>query len=325
VPQIRALRRSIETLLGLFNKKKGKPGLLGISLIDKELALAHIGNAAGQPALLACELLPLGSAQDGGKVLAEKAQSLGLEQTRCNFVLAPDDYSLLLVEAPNVEPAELASAAKWKIKDMIDRPLEQLAISVFPVPRDAYRSSQRDMLYVVAADRKKVQTVVDMVIGAGLQLVSIDIPELAMRNLTTLYTDDSNGLAMMDLRHDGSLLNLSKNGAIYLTRHLSTQVGEDILRSHEWDTVKDRLVLEIQRSLDYYESQMGQGHINRVLVAPRKQDSDALKAELDQAMGVKVEVMNLQGKFTSNVELSFDLQQGCLMAIGGALRTEKAA
>jgi MSHA biogenesis protein MshI len=311
-------------LFGLFNKKKGKPGLLGVSLIDKELALAHVGNDAGQPALLACELIPVASAQDGGKVLAEKAHSLDLEQTRCNFVLAPDDYSLLLVEAPNVEPGELAAAAKWKIKDMIDRPLDQLAISVFPVPHDAYRS-QRDMLYVVAADRKKIQHVVEMVTNAGLQLTSIDIPELAMRNLTTLYTDDSNGLAMMDLRHDGSLLNLSKNGSIYLTRHLSTQVGYEILRSHEWDAVKDRLVLEIQRSLDYYESQMGQGHINRVLVAPRKQDSDALKAELDQAMGVKVEVMNLQGKLVSDVELSLDLQQGCLMAIGGALRVEKAA
>lgn len=311
-------------MFGLFNKKKGKPGLLGVSLIDKELALAHVANEAGQPALLACELLQVESAQDGARVLAEKARSLGLEQARCNFVLAPDDYSLLLVEAPNVEPAELAAAAKWKIKDMIDRPLEQLAISVFPVPRDAYRS-QRDMLYVVAADRKKIQQVVEMVTNAGLQLEAIDIPELAMRNLTLLYTDDSNGLAMMDLRHDGSMLNLSKNGAIYLTRHLSTQVGEDILRSHEWDGVKDRLVLEIQRSLDYYESQMGQGHISRVLVAPRKQDSDALKAELDQAMGVKVEIMNLQGKLASDVELSFALQQGCLMAIGGALRMEKAA
>jgi MSHA biogenesis protein MshI len=274
--------------------------------------------------LLTCELVPLASAQEGAKTLADKARSLGLEQTRCNFVLSPEDYSLLLVEAPNVEAAELASAAKWKIKDMIDRPLEQLAISVFPVPREAYRS-QRDMLYVVAADRKKIQQVVEMVTNAGLLLECIDIPELAMRNLATLYTDDSNGLAMMDLRHDGSLLNLSKNGAIYMTRHLSTQVGDEILRSHEWDGVKDRLVLEVQRSLDYYESQMGQGHINRVLVAPRKQDSDALKAELDQAMGVRVEIMNLQGKLTSDVELSFDLQQGCLMAIGGALRTEKAA
>ena len=128
-------------MFGLFNKKKGKPGLLGISLIDKELAFAHMGSDGGQPVLRACELLTVASPQDGGKILADKMRNLGLEQTRCNFVLSPDDYSLLLVEAPNVEPAELAAAAKWKIKDMIDRPLEQLAVSVFPVPRDAYRAA----------------------------------------------------------------------------------------------------------------------------------------------------------------------------------------
>ncbi|HEY0961424.1 MAG TPA: hypothetical protein VGE69_03625 [Pseudomonadales bacterium] len=309
-------------MFGLFNRKKGKPGLVGLSLIDKELALAHIGSDAGQTSLLACELVPVASTQDGARVLADRVRHHGLEHTRCNFVLAPDDYSLLLVEAPNVEPSELAAAAKWKIKDMIDRPLDQLAVSVFPVPGDAYRS-QRDMLYVVAADRKKVQQVIDMVTSAGLQLDAIDIPELAMRNLTWLYTDDSNGLAVMDLRHDGSLLNLSKKGAIYLTRHLSTQVGDEILRGEDWEAVKDRLVLEIQRSLDYYESQMGQGHITRMLIAPRKQDSDALKAELDRAMGVKIEVMNLHGVLVSDIELTPALQRGCLMAIGGALRSER--
>lgn len=311
-------------MFGLFNKKKGKPGLLGVSLIDKELALAHIVNEAGQPVMHLCEHQQVASFQDAAKVLAEKVHTLGLEQVRCNFVLAPNDYSLLLVEAPSVEKAELAAAAKWKIKDMIDKPLDQLAVTVFPVPADAYRN-QRDMLYVVAADRKKIQQVVDMVIGAGLQLGSIDIPELAMRNLTVLCTDDTSGLAVMDLRHDGSLLNLSKNGSIYLTRHLSSQVADEVLSGNEWDTVKDRLVLEIQRSLDYYESQMGQSHITRVLVAPRKQDSDALLAELNQAMSVKVEIMNLQDKLTSDVELSMSLQQGCLMAIGGALRVEQAA
>ncbi len=140
-------------MFGLFNKKKGKPGLLGVSLIDKELALAHIVTEVGQPVMHLCEHQPVASLQDAAKLLTEKVQSLGLEQVRCNFVLAPDDYSLLLVEAPAVEKAELASAAKWKIKDMIDKPLDQLAVTVFPVPADAYRN-QRDMLYVVAADRK---------------------------------------------------------------------------------------------------------------------------------------------------------------------------
>lgn len=311
-------------MFGLFNKKKGVPGLVGVSLNDRQLALAHVTRAGGELALSACESREITSIQEAGKVLADMVGHYGLQQARCNYVLAPDDYSLLLVEAPPVEKTELAAAAKWKIKDMVDRPLDQLAVTVFPVPPDAYRS-QREMLYVVAAEKKKVQQVVAMITAAGLQLDSIDIPEMAMRNLVSTCTDDTNGLAVIDLRHNGSLLNLSRGGSIYLTRHLSTQVADDVMGNHEWDAVKERLVLEIQRSLDYYESQMGQGHINRVLLAPRKTDSVALEGQLNEAMGVRVEMLDLDEKLGGEIELTPALQQSALMAIGGALRAGQAA
>lgn len=306
-------------MFGLFNRKKGVVGLVGVSWHDQRLSLAHVQQRGGSPVLLRCESHEAPSVKQAGQILADKVKALGLTGARCNFVLAPDDYNLLLVEAPAVEDAELAAAAKWKIKDMVDRPLEQLAISVFRVPREAYRN-QRDMLYVVAADRKRVQQAVDLVHDSGLSLESIDVPELAVLNLLALCADDSNGLAMIDLRFGGSLLNLSRNGNLYLTRHLNTQVADDIAANTEWETVRERLVLEIQRSLDYYESQMGQGHINRVLLAPRKHDSQTLVDQLNQAMGVKVESLDLGGKLDSAVALVPETQQACLFAIGGALR-----
>jgi MSHA biogenesis protein MshI len=311
-------------LFGLFNRKKGVPGLVGVSWHDQHLSLAHVQQRGGNPVLLRCESVEAPNLKQAGQILADKVKAQGLAGARCNFVLAPEDYNLLLVEAPAVEDAELAAAAKWKIKDMVDRPLEQLAISVFRVPREAYRN-QRDMLYVVAADRKRVQQAVDLVHDSGLVLESIDVPELAILNLLALCADDSNGLALIDLRFSGSLLNLSRGGNIYLTRHLNTQLADDIAGNAEWETVRERLVLEIQRSLDYYESQMGQGHINRVLVTPRKHDSQVLADQLSQAMGVKVETLDLGGKLDSAVALVPETQQACLFAIGGALRQMEAA
>ena len=227
-------------MFGLFNKKKGKAGLVGVSCNDHELSFAHVTFQAGEPELLACDCASISSWKDAVKVLTGKVAEYGLEQTACNFVLSSDDYNLLLVEAPAVEKSELA-AAKWKIKDMVDRPLDQLAISVFHVPREAYRS-QRDMLYVVAAERKKVQQAVDMILESGLTLSSIDIPELAMLNLLDTYADDTNGLAMIDLRYSGSMLNLSRNKALYLTRHLNTQIGEEAVNSAKWESVRERLI-----------------------------------------------------------------------------------
>jgi MSHA biogenesis protein MshI len=311
-------------LFGLFNRKKGVLGLVGVSWHDQHLSLAHVQQRGGNPVLLRCESAAAANIKEAGQILADKVKAQGLTGARCNFVLDPEDYNLLLVEAPAVEDAELAAAAKWKIKDMVDRPLEQLAISVFRVPREAYRN-QRDMLYVVAADRKRVQQAVDLVHESGLVLESIDIPELAILNVLALCADDSNGIALIDLRFSGSLLNLSRNGNLYLTRHLNTQLADDIDGNADWETVRERLVLEIQRSLDYYESQMGQTHINRVLLAPRKQDSDSLVTQLNQAMGVKVETLDLGSKLDSAVELVPETQHACLFAIGGALRQAEAA
>lgn len=311
-------------MFGLFNRKSSVGGLVGVSWHDQLLSLAHIQHKNGTPLLQHCQSASAPSLKDAAHQLADRVRTLGLAGARCNFVLAPDDYNLLLVEAPAVEDAELAAAAKWKIKDMVDRPLEHLAISVFRVPREAYRN-QRDMLYVVAADRKRVQQAVDLVLESGLILDSIDIPELALLNLLELCADDTNGLAMIDLRFSGSLLNLSRNGNLFLTRHLNTQVGDDIAANADWESMRERLVLEIQRSLDYYESQMGQSHINRLLVAPRKEDSASLVAQLNQAMGVKVEALDLADKLGGAMELLPEIQQACLHAIGGALRTSEAA
>lgn len=307
-----------------FGQVKAKGGKLGLSYHDDELALAFIQYQGEEPQLQFCEYQHAENYGKAGRELTGLVTKHGLEGVSCNFVLSADDYNLLLIEAPAVEESELADAARWKIKDMVDRPLDDLVISVFRVPDDAYRVN-RDMLYVVAADRRRIEHVVELVYESGLKLESIDIPELAMLNILELQNiSDENGVAMIDLRHNGSLLSLCKNNALYLTRHLNTQVGEDIASSYDWDAVKERLILEIQRSLDYYESQMGQGHVNRVLLAPRKQDSEALSMQLNQEMGVQVEVLNLGG-LASGHALSMEKQNSCLMAIGGALRVDEAA
>lgn len=310
-------------LLGILRKnKKANSGLLGLSLSSDGLAFAHIApHSASRHGLRlkTCRPLPATGLKAQAGALKDLVKELDLEKLPCNFVLDPGDYNLLLVEAPKVEPDEMASAIRWRIKDLVDRPIEDCAIDLFPVPREAYRS-QGGMVYVVVARRSRIPEVRDLVEGAGLQLQSIDIPELALRNLSGFYTDDSNGLAFIDLRPQGSTLNLSRNGAIYLTRHLNTAVEQGIIDTPDWESVKERLTLEIQRSLDYFESQMGQGQIPRLLLAPRGGDGEALAAELDGAMPVRVESMNLSGKLEADEPLPVETQYACLSALGGALR-----
>jgi MSHA biogenesis protein MshI len=311
-------------LLNFFNKTKSGPGLVGLSISAEKITLAHVIQTTDKPQLLLCKEFAVKNAEEKAKVLEKQVSSLGLENTKASYVLSPNDYKLLLVEAPNVAANEIADAVKWKIKDLIDHPVEEMAITVFPVPVDAYRGGN-DMVYVVATTKTKIKEIVDLVTNSGLVLEAIDIPELVMMNLSAKCADDSYGLAFLDLRGSGSTMNLCKDGEIYLTRHLNTRMDPDVLNSADWDNIRERLVLEIQRSLDYYESQLGKPAIPKVLLAPRQSDSEALAGQLNSVMSVHVECMDISKSLDSMEDLPLELQEKCLMAIGGALRQEQAA
>ena len=305
----------------LFKKKPKQQGRVGVTVLPGKLALAHLEQRDGAPHLLGCEVRDLESQEKLDSELAKLVKEMDLAEKQCSYVLSPDEYSLHLVEAPNVEPEELRAAVRWSVKDLLDMKIDDATIDVFPVPTDAYRG--RKMVYVVAAKRSRIQKIVDLVTKADLELAIIDIPELAMKNISTCFIDDSNGAAFMDLRRYGSTMNITHSGDLYLSRRINTQMDPEVMQSPEWNNTRDRLVLEIQRSLDYYESQMGKGQVTKIVIAQRQHDTEAMERVLDEALTAKVSTLNLSGRIESELKLSLEDQQIASAAIGGTLRGMK--
>ncbi len=283
-----------------------------------QLVVAHMGERDGAPYLIDCRRAALESERDTAKVLAKLVKDMAVQDKQCSYVLNRKDYNLHLVEAPEVEASELRAAVRWKIKDLLDMKVEDAAIDVFRVPEDAYRG--REMVYVVAALKSRIKSVVDMVTSSGLELAVIDIPELVMKNLSGCFIDDANGVAFMDLRRNGSTMNITRGGELYLSRRINTQLDPDVMNSAEWSDLKDRLVLEIQRSLDYYESQMGQSPINRIVIGQRQHDGQALTETLNGLLNADVSVLDLAEYIKSEVRLTPETQQIGMAAIGATLR-----
>ena len=309
-------------MAGLFHRKQQVQGLVGVVIGDDSIVIAHVVAAGNRsPEVRLSEVIAGDNRKARQKSFNDLVDTHKLAGAACNVVLSPKDYSLVLLEAPPVKPAEMAAALRWKVKELIDFPVEEAALDYFPVPEGAYRN-QENMVYAVAVRKSRIIEIRDFIEESGLELASIDIPELVMRNLSMAYADDANGIAFIDLESGGSTLNLSKDGQVYLTRRLNTQLSEDVLNSEEWEQVMDRLVLEIQRSLDYFESQMGQPQIGRLLLAPRAEDSEALISELNQAMSVRVELMDLNTVLQAEQQLPLARQQHCLLALGAALRAD---
>jgi MSHA biogenesis protein MshI len=314
-----------KAILQLSQKKAKSSDRVGLTLIDNTLAIAHVDYRNGEPVLIKCEALSLKSEKDAAQTLATLVEDWQLQDKQCSFVLNRKDYHLHLVEAPEVEPDEMRAAMRWKVKDLLDMKVEEAAIDVFEVPDDAYRG--RKMVYVVAARIARIQSIANLVNDSGMQLAVIDIPELVMHNLTRRFIDDEHGVVFIDLRRNGSTMNISHHGDLYLTRRINTQLEPNAMQSTDWAALKDRLVLEIQRSLDYYQSQMAQSPINRIVISQRELDTADMVAALNEALNAEVVALDLSEHFERETELTPATQQACMAALGATLRgaTPKAA
>jgi MSHA biogenesis protein MshI len=247
-----------------------------------------------------------------GVWINSQRQSLG----RVSAVLDSNEYQLLLVEAPDVLPAELKAAIRWRLKDLIDFPVEESVVDVFDTPDQARRTGSK-MMYAVAARRAAVERRVSQLSPVGAHFDVIDVPELALRNLVAQLPEAKDGLILLWLERTAAQLILVKNSILYLSRRVEFQQGFDFGRNAEGNDV-EAIALELQRSMDYFESHYEQAPIAQLIVAPAA-DATGLINALAKETPMRIQALDLSRvlDIAPGVVATGSL---ALMAIGAALR-----
>lgn len=244
------------------------------------------------------------------------------------------DYQLLLVEAPDVQPDELRAAIRWRVKDLVDFHVDDAVIDVFEIPGQGRGRSR--MMYVVAARTNRVKQRIADVEDADLELQSVDIEELALRNLAALSPDDARGTALLWLAQDYGLIIITRGGELYLSRRIETGANELFSAAQLADPESgdygallsgliEQITLEIQRSLDYYDSHFSQPPVKSVLVASTFPESTYLPAALGANLNIPAVALDLGELFPDASLPAPPMQARCLTAIGAALRKEEVA
>jgi MSHA biogenesis protein MshI len=176
------------------------------------------------------------------------------------------------------------------------------------------------MMYAIAAREHEVRRRVEDAGESGLNLGVIDVLELSLRNIATLLDADGRGVALLYEYPEGGILLLVRKGILYLARHIET--GTDQLEMGEMrSSLIDGLALEVQRSLDYYESHYEQNSIP-VLHTWGLESWD--NEQLDGALALSVRPIELADLLDLESAPDERSQAMCLPAIGAALRTEAA-
>ena len=106
--------------------------LVCLSVRPKEFSLVHATSAAGKVDVNICETF---SYENFKAELISVVRKNNLKQKPCTLVLNPSEYELLLTDALPVVKQEFQNAAKWKLKDSVHIPKEDILFEQFPVPK----------------------------------------------------------------------------------------------------------------------------------------------------------------------------------------------
>jgi len=302
-------------------RPKTKKGLqLGVGMHSDGRSLVLLDHRKPSKRVVSCDFIP-GQGDDAIQAqLTAYVKKRKLQGIPTTLSLAPNSYSLIQVESPEVEADELQNAIRWRVKDLLDFHIDDAVLDVFDVP-DSRRAGGQRMLNVVATRASTIQNLVDQIDAAGLLLDSIDISELSLRNLVSHSTAKEGHHALLYLSPAYGMIEIVESGVLYLNRHIEiSSVELEEQGGFGLEEIYETLALELQRSLDFCETQYGLGPIKNVLVVAPESRVEGVIERIRENLSVPAEVFDLSAVFEGTDNVPLPTLNRCMPAVGAALR-----
>jgi MSHA biogenesis protein MshI len=313
-------------LLSLWKRQLYRGSRAALVPVANETGLAVVHRSKGErPLVQHCGVYPTAEIK-ADHVLSAMLQGRRLARTPVSGVISTDDYQLVQVETPQVPDGEIRAAVRWKLREAITYPVEEAVIEVFRLP-DPSRHARAPMIVAVVARNAAVQHLVSMISPRAPRFDIIDVPELCLRNLSAALPQDERGVALLAFSDAFAHLLLTRAGVLYLTRRIDLN-GATLQRTHAGEQSSEvdaaALALELQRSLDYYESFYDQPPITDLVIAPADARTRRLATALASETSLQVELLVPERLFQIADDVEIDIRWNSLIALGAALRRDGA-
>ncbi|WP_144212296.1 MSHA biogenesis protein MshI [Shewanella donghaensis] len=176
---------------------------------------------------------------------------------KLQIVLGESFYQLIAADKPNVPAEELKQALLWSVKDLVSEPVSNIQLDYFESSLTA-----SGKINVVVANKQQLSNLAQVSEEKGFVIAGISIEELAM---TTIFQDDLSHMIVSHVSGQELLLTVVKQGELLMQRRVRgfTQIDKASAQDLEFG-LADNLSLEIQRSMDYFESQLRQAPVGSI-------------------------------------------------------------
>jgi len=268
--------------------------IVGVDFLPTGVAVAELparGRDAGR--IRHWAFLPASGEEEQQRVLSEWVDRNRLGKSHCHCLMARHDVQILQIERPPVEAEELIEAVKWKIKDLISFDAEEAVIEVFDLP--PMPKNPRQQINAIVSSETVVRRYIDRIAASGLKLQVLDVQELVLRNLRRVMTFPSGrSLALLDfLDHDG-LLTLYHGQDLYVARDFKIGLIDIQSANEDSEGLYDQVLLELQRSMDYFESTYDLPLPRQLLMFPQCAATERMAKYLQNFVGFDVDFISLE-------------------------------
>lgn len=264
---------------------------------------------------------PAGSTDFGSPVVVEKLKiavkqlltEAKIKEKRVVVSVAESKvYSRILV-MPFMSEAELSSAIKWEAEQFVPIPVSEVELDFSIIQNNIPGEDKKMLVYLVAAPKKYLQSMVDFLTGVGLEPIAVESEMVAVSRALTFGTQPATTLivhigAMSSVLAivDSSTLTFSyviESGGVALTRALSQSLAlplpqaEEYKRTYGLDETKlegkvrsglllvlDPIISEIRKAMEYHLSTR-KTNVTRIILSGGGAYMPALGSQLSKSFG----------------------------------------
>lgn len=297
--------------MGLFSTAS-KESQIGVDFLRDGIAIAQVKASGEKPRdLLRAEFIEAIGQEAQVEALRQWVRSHGLQKAPCVCLIASDDCDVYQVEKVAVEDAEMLQAMTWKIKDLISYDVANAVVDTYPMPASSITNQQQ--VGVVAAHETVIASYVDSIKTSTMRLQALDIHDLVPANLPAVRASAGQSLVLMSFSNDTGMLNVYHDTDLYVSREFKIGISRLERAGGDDESALDALLLEIQRSLDYFESFYGMAAVTDLRIFPRVEATERLALYLQNLTNYDIDFLNL-GEHDAVVDPS------CFHAYCAALR-----
>lgn len=301
-------------------KPPKEPGFLAVALGAGRVDLVHVRRGTNRrPRVLLAE--SIAREAEPAALLAALKKSLHLGRYRLTALLAPGQYQFIQTDAVEGPPDEAREIVRWKLKDQAGFAVDTAAIDLLPIPP----LGRAPQVYAALAAEPVMAPLVQAFQAAKLDLVAIDVPELAQRNLAALCEEDDRGLALLIFDDAEGLLTFTFAGELLVARHIEISARQlQEANAERRGQLLERIALDVQRSLDNFDRAYSMVQLARLVAAEIPGVAGFLDF-LRENLAIEVAPLELDAVVDLGaVPALLDPQRRfqCLRAIGAALREE---